>query len=118
MPLARITTVVDHGKWTVNTRKDRVTFTHELTDPSGYSYRYTKTVRLTKGKPELVLEHSLKNTGKKTIATSVYNHNFFIIDHQPTGPSITVKFPFEVKGEGKGLRQYHSGAGQQPDLHP
>lgn len=95
--------VADQGKWTVKQHKDRVDFMHELTDPTGYGYRYTKTVRLSKGKPELVLEHSLKNTGSKPIQTSVYDHNFFIIDKQPTGPTVNIQFPFEVKAEGKGF---------------
>ena len=94
---------VNPGKWTVKTRKNEITFTHELTDAAGYGYRYTKTVRLSKGKPELVLEHHLKNTGQKPIETSVYNHNFFIIDKQPTGPTVTIQFPFAVNGEGKGF---------------
>lgn len=95
--------VADYGKWTVKRHKDRIDFTHELTDPTGYGYRYIKTVRLTEGKPELVLEHSLRNTGRQPIQTSVYNHNFFIIDKQPTGPTVTIQFPFAVKAEGKGF---------------
>ncbi|GAB2602769.1 hypothetical protein [Spirosoma areae] len=95
--------IANHGKWTVKTHKDHVGFTHELTDATGYAYRYTKTVRLSKNKPELILEHSLKNMGQKIIETSVYNHNFWVIDKQPTGPQIAVRFPFEVKGEGKGF---------------
>ncbi|GAB3801179.1 hypothetical protein GCM10028819_27900 [Spirosoma humi] len=100
---ARPFEVADHGKWTVKSHSDRVDFKHELTAPTGYGYRYTKTVRLTKGKPELVLEHRLKNTGSKPIQTSVYDHNFFIIDKQPTGPTVNIQFPFEVKAEGKGF---------------
>jgi hypothetical protein len=42
----------------------------------------------------MVLEHKLKNTGKKAILTDVYNHNFFTIDNQPTGPEMVVKFAF------------------------
>ena len=115
---ARSYDVADHGKWTVKVHKDHrsrsgvpdhgapaeaVDFTHDLTDATGYGYRYTKTVRLSKNKPELVLEHRLINTGRKIIETSVYNHNFFVIDRQPTGPQMTVRFPFAVKGEGKGF---------------
>ncbi len=49
---------------------DSIQFTQEVTDPSsGYAYIYRKTVRLTKGKPEMVLEHGLKNTGSRTIRT-------------------------------------------------
>ena len=100
---ARSYDVVDYGRWNVKTDKDRVDFRHELNQTDGYGYRYVKTVRLSKGKPELVLEHRLINTGRKIIETSVYNHNFFVIDKQPTGPQMTVRFPFAVKGEGKGF---------------
>ena len=84
--------IVDAGKWTVNKSSDKIEFIHELGDTAGYSYVYRKTLRL--AKDSLVLEHRLKNTGKKRIATSVYNHNFFTMDRQPTGPDIVVRFPF------------------------
>jgi hypothetical protein len=70
--------IVDPGQWTVHTRPDAVEFLHEVKGTSGYAYAYRKTVRLSKGKPELVLEHSLKNTGKQRIETPVYAHNFFV----------------------------------------
>jgi hypothetical protein len=89
--------IVRLGKWTVHSGRDRVEFTQKLTDASGYGYAYKKTVRLAKGKPELILEHSLKNTGQRTIETSVYDHDFFVIDGQPTGPDFVVKFPFTPK---------------------
>jgi hypothetical protein len=57
------------------------------------------TVRLTGGKPQLVLEHNLKNTGRKTIQGIVFDHNFLVIDGQPTGPDFTVTFPYLVKAE-------------------
>ena len=96
--------IINPGKWTVKPHKDFVDFTHELTDgATGYGYVYHKTVKLTKGKPELVLEHSLKNTGRLPIDVSTYDHNFFIIDKQPSGPTVNVQFPFAVKGEGKGF---------------
>ena len=87
------------GKWSVKKSSDNVSFTHKLNNVAGYSYVYTKTVRLTEGKPELVLKHTLKNTGKQTITTDVYNHNFFTIDNQHTGTDIVVKFPFQVFGD-------------------
>jgi hypothetical protein len=89
--------IVNPGKWSVRKGPDRVEFVHELSDESGYSYVYRKTVRLEKGKPELVLEHTLKNTGKRPIETAQYNHNFFVIDGQPSGPDFAVKFPFELR---------------------
>ena len=91
---------VDHGKWTVRKGADWVETTQELTDPkSGYAYIYRKTVRLAPGKPELILEHYLKNTGQKRIATSVLDHNFLVIDQQPTGPGFSATFPYEIKGD-------------------
>lgn len=91
--------LLDTGKWSVRKGTDFVEFRHELGDPkSGYGYVYTKTVRLTAGKPQLTIEHALKNTGAKAIATNVYNHGFFMLDRQPTGPDITVTFPFDIKG--------------------
>lgn len=91
--------IVDPGQWTVSTFPDRVEFVQELDARNGYAYVYRKTLRLTPGKPQLVLEHTLKNTGRKTIETSVYEHNFFMLDGQPTGPDIRVIFPFAVRSE-------------------
>jgi len=88
--------IANNGKWTINKSAGFVEFTQELSDTLGYAYIYKKTVRLVPGKPEMVLEHRLRNTGKKAIATSVYEHNFYMLDHQPAGPSYSVRFPFEV----------------------
>ena len=91
--------IVDNGKWNIERAADSVVFTHEVADPSsGYAYRYRKTVRLTAGRAQLVLDHSLTNTGRKVIDTSVYDHNFFMIDGRPIGPEIAIRFPFALKG--------------------
>lgn len=89
--------IVDHGKWTVHRAADHVEFVQRLEGPGGYAYEYRKLVRLSRGKPQLVLEHALRNTGEKPIETAVYDHNFFVIDGQPTGPEATVKFAFEPR---------------------
>jgi len=96
---ARPYRIVTGGKRVVRPEADRIVFLHELSDGNGYSYTYQKTVRVVKNKPELVLEHSLKNTGKKVIDTSVYDHDFFMLDGEPTGPNIRVRFQFEPKAE-------------------
>ncbi len=93
----RLYEIVDAGRWTVKQHPDSVEFTQELTDPSsGYGYIYRKTVRLREGKPEMVLEHSLKNTGRRTIQSTVYNHNFLVLDKQPTGPDFSITVPFQI----------------------
>ncbi len=88
--------IVDGGKWTVRPHRDSIEFRHLLSDKaSGFGYDYHKAVRLVAGKGEMVIEHALKNTGVKTIETDVYNHNFFVIDGQQTGPDLAVTFPFD-----------------------
>lgn len=86
--------IVDPGKWTIHEHKDRIEFQHQLKSDDGYAYVYTKTVRLVKGKPRLLIEHTLKNTGEKPIDSTQYNHNFFVIDHEVVGPNVVAKFVF------------------------
>lgn len=101
--------IVDPGKRSIRKGKEWIEFTHVLTSDTGYAYVYTKTVRLAKGRPVMTLEHSLRNTGKKVIETSVYDHNFFVMDGQPTGPESIVRFPFEAhaKADLKNLADVH-----------
>jgi hypothetical protein len=90
--------IADGGKWTVEPRADSVEFTQDLNDAgSGYGYVYRKVVRLTPGKPQLTIEHSLRNTGKRAIENRVYNHNFLFIDRQPPGPGVSITVPFQIK---------------------
>ncbi len=85
--------ILDSGKWSVRSGPDWVEFTQEL--PGAYIYR--KTVRLVKN--QMVLEHNLKNTGAAALDTQVFNHDFYMLDGQPTGPDILVRFPFEPQPE-------------------
>jgi hypothetical protein len=89
--------IVDGGKWNVDKGSDWISFTHTLTGPNGYAYVYRKTMRLQKGKPVLVIDHALRNTGEKVIETAQYNHNFFVMDQQPTGPDSSVRFRFQPR---------------------
>ena len=89
--------IADNGTWRVESKADRVTFHQQVADPtSGYAYSYTKTAHLEPGRPVLILEHSLKNTGAKTLSTEVYDHNFLVIDGTPVGRGFTVTFPFAL----------------------
>jgi hypothetical protein len=89
--------IVDPGKWTVNAAAGSIEFTQDLNDPQGYGYRYKKTIRLIDGKPQMRIEHSLKNTGKLPIKSRVYDHNFLVLDHLSTGPEYTITVPYEIK---------------------
>jgi hypothetical protein len=91
-------TIVDPGKWSVTKQNDAVEFVQELNDPaSGYGYVYRKTVRVVAGRPELVIEHTLRNTGKLSLQTNQYNHNFLVLDRATTGPGFTITVPFQIQ---------------------
>lgn len=94
--------IVNPGKWKIKEKSDQIQFIHTLTD-ADYSYEYSKTVKLTKGKPEMTITHSLKNNGKNIIESEVYDHNFLVIDKQPAGTGYVIKFPVNVTGSGKGF---------------
>jgi len=97
----RLYEIVDPGTWKVRTTRDRIELTHDVADPSsGYGYRYQKTIQFTQGRPDMVMDHKLKNTGRRSIASSVYNHNFLVLDGQPPGPDFVLKMPFEIKMKG------------------
>lgn len=90
--------IVDSGTWTVTPGADRVVFMQDVNDPaSGYGYRYKKTIRLTSGKPELAIEHSLTNIGRLPIQAAQYNHNFLTLDRAATGRDIRITLPFGIQ---------------------
>ncbi len=93
--------IANAGTWKVKKKTDHVEFTQKLDDKE-YAYEYNKTVQLIKDKPEMVLLHTLKNTGKRTIETDVYNHNFFVMDNQPISQDYVVTFPFILESEEQG----------------
>ncbi len=96
----RVYEIADHGRWTVRTEAAAVEFEQELSEASGYGYRYRKTVRLVGTGPQMALEHSLQNTGRKKIESSVYNHNFLVLDGQAPGPDFRIALPFELRSAG------------------
>src|SRR5262245_47634989 len=94
---ANVYDIIDHGKWSVKQAGNSIEFTQKLSDQAtGYGYGYKKTIRLVEDKPEMVIEHSLKNTGKLPIKSLLYNHNFTLFDNLPTA-DISVSVPYEIK---------------------
>jgi hypothetical protein len=85
--------IVNIGRRSTQTTKDSVSFLQTVNE-SGYGYTYQKTLRLVPGKPQLVIEHVLKNSGDKPIVTTVYDHNFLRLT--PGDNGIQVGFPFAV----------------------
>jgi hypothetical protein len=94
----RLYEIVDPGKWTNRISRESADFSQQVNDPaSGYGYDYRKTVRLAGSGPEMEIEHTLRNTGKKAISSRVYNHNFLAIDGQGPGGDLTISVPFEIR---------------------
>jgi hypothetical protein len=85
--------IEDGGERATIVTRDSVTFTQTVSS-GGTAYMYEKTLRLTPGKSELMIEHVLKNTGSKPINTTVYDHNFLKI--APANAGVRVTFPFPI----------------------
>ncbi|GEM_PF-47115 len=90
--------IADPGKWSARVFPDRVEFAQTVSASNGYAYEYAKIVRIAAGAPEMIIEHTLKNTGSKALESNVYDHNFLVIDRQTPGPDLRISFPFDVKG--------------------
>lgn len=88
----------DPGSWQVKSSRTGIRFRHIL-GGEAYRYIYTKTVALTKGKPELVIIHRLRNTGSLPIESDVFDHNFFVTDSQSIAPGFVLKFAFPLVAE-------------------
>ena len=71
--------------------------THDLSGDFGYSYQYEKSIRLKED--GFSIGHRLKNTGTKAIETDQFNHNFFMIDGETSGPAFAISFPYEISTE-------------------
>ena len=87
--------VAKAGEWNIATKDTKVTFTQKLTTQYGYAYTYSK-ILLVDGASLRIL-HVLENTGKKTIDTDVYNHNFFNVNGGTIGNTDSIEFPFTPK---------------------
>lgn len=94
--------IVDPGRWTIESEVDEITFTQVLSE-GGISFAYTKTVQLVPNRPQMVISHTLRNSGEDTIESTVFNHNFFVLDGQPIDRGVVLTFPVEVSGRGRGL---------------
>jgi hypothetical protein len=96
----RLYPIKDGGTWTVTRKADAVEFRQVVADSAtGYAYEYRKTVALVGGEPRMALDHVLRNTGRRAIRTSVYNHNFLYLDRRAPHPGVSLSVPFEILAE-------------------
>jgi hypothetical protein len=83
------------AKFEVNTSLNRVTIYCTSETVNGYSYLLRKIIEL--HEDGFSINYYLQNTGKKTIITDEYNHNFTSINNDSIGPNYVLKFPFQLK---------------------
>ena len=100
---ARNYTIAKPGTWQVTTGERFVEFRQNLTNSSGYGYRYVKRVELAPN--GFVIRRTLANTGTKPIDTDHYGHHFLTVDGDPIGPNYSLRFPFPPRAtDPAGLR--------------
>jgi len=90
--------IIDAGKWEIKRSRAGIEFRHRL-NTANYGYIYTKKMTLTPGRPEMVIAHTLTNTGHQAIVTDVFDHNFFMLDSQSVAPGRILKFIFSPTAE-------------------
>lgn len=93
-PGRRRVKIVNPGKWVIKRGPTWIEFTHRLDDAGGYEYVYTKRIALASRAPEMTISQEFRNTGTKVIEAEPYNHNFLVLDGQPSGPGLVVRFRF------------------------
>ncbi|MCK4879518.1 MAG: hypothetical protein KAS82_02620 [Bacteroidales bacterium] len=86
--------ILDHGKWTIEQGDDWISFRHEINSDIGFGYIYDKIIRLKSN--GFTIDHKLQNTGVKAIETDQFNHNFFMIDGEQSGPAFKISFPYPI----------------------
>jgi hypothetical protein len=91
--------IVTPGKWEIAHYEGAIEFIQNLEGPRDWAYQYVKRLSLNPRGDGFTVSHQLKNTGKKTIETQHYCHNFVIFDEQPVGPGYQLIFPFAAKAK-------------------
>jgi hypothetical protein len=86
--------IVDAGKRATRVVQNAVTFVQDVGEAGNaeYAYHYEKTLRLVPGKPQMIIDHVLTNTGAKAIQTTVYDHNFLSLSAGNDNVAITLPF--------------------------
>ncbi|HUX01218.1 MAG: hypothetical protein WBD63_01645 [Phycisphaerae bacterium] len=99
--------------WKVTCAEDRIEFVQELVGERGWAYEYAKRIVLDAERAAFTIHHTLRNTGAKPIETTMYYHNFIILDDEPIGPAYRVTYPFVpeiVEGSLEDLAEFKANA--------
>jgi hypothetical protein len=85
--------VIRHGENSLEFRQDA-----KLRD---LGYQYSKTLTLVPGKPVLMIEHSLKNTGSVRFVSSYYIHNWIVLGSLDQKGKYTAHLHYAPRFEGE-----------------
>lgn len=75
-------------------RDEWIEFISSPMNTRGYEVKFTKLIKLTEN--NFTIQYELQNTGKKSINTSEYCHNFIAINNSLIDDNYTLKFPFKL----------------------
>ncbi|AUG57455.1 hypothetical protein [Acetivibrio saccincola] len=78
----------------VKEEDDSITFILNHLDCNGYSAKMTKKLSIKDN--TLTIDYQLENTGKKTIVTEEYCHNFISINENPIDKGYILRFPYNI----------------------
>jgi len=88
---------INPATFQVTSESNKVKIECKSQDVNGYSYILNKEIELFES--SFVIRYHLQNTGKKTIQTNEYNHNFLAINKELIGSDYILKFPFNINTE-------------------
>jgi exo-beta-1,3-glucanase (GH17 family) len=86
---------IQPAEFKITSESDKVIIACKSQNVNGYSYELKKEIELLES--GFIIKYSLHNTGKKTISTNEYNHNFLAINNDLVSSNYVLKFPFEIK---------------------
>ena len=98
--------------YTYTLARHAVEFNQRLEDFNGWGYKYTKRLELLENEPTLIIENTLRNTGRRRIRSIQYCHNFFAFDGERIDKHVSVQFGFPVQ---TGFDRVTSGARREGD---
>lgn len=86
---------IDPANFEVTTERNKMTIICTSGDKNGYSYVLKKEIVLSEN--SFKINYHLQNTGKHSISTDEYCHNFLRINNELLGSQYILKFPFSIK---------------------
>lgn len=77
--------------------RERLVLSQRIHTDLGWAYDYEKTYVVDATARTLVIHYRLKNTGEKPLTIEQYNHNWFRLGDEPTGPHHRLDAPFVLE---------------------